>query len=85
MPGLPWSPGSSTLAASATIMVSVFGGFVLSADPTIVQLGVALSLGILLDAFLIRMTLMPALLYRFGERAWWLPRWLESRLPRVEV
>ena len=76
---------SRVVVAAATIMVSVFGGFVLSADPTIVQLGVALSLGILLDAFLIRMTLMPALLYRFGERAWWLPRWLESRLPRVEV
>lgn len=76
---------SRVVVAAATIMVSVFGGFVLSSDPTIVQLGVALSLGILLDAFVIRMTLMPALLHRLGEHAWWLPRWLASRLPELEV
>ena len=66
-------------------MVSVFGGFVLSSDTTIRQFGFALSVGILIDAFLIRMTLIPALLHIAGERAWWLPRWLDAILPAVDI
>lgn len=76
---------SPVVVAAAIIMVSVFGGFVLGDDTTIRQFGFALSAGILIDAFLIRMTLMPALLHIAGERAWWLPRWLDRILPRVDI
>ena len=67
------------------IMVSVFGGFVLTDDTMIRQFGFALSVGILIDAFLIRMTLMPALLLVVGEVAWWLPRWLDELLPKLDL
>lgn len=76
---------SRVVVAAALIMVSVFGGFVLGDDTTIRQFGFALSAGILIDAFVIRMTLMPALLHLAGERAWWVPRWLDRILPRVDI
>lgn len=73
------------VVAAAIIMVSVFGGFVLSSDTTIRQFGFALSAGILIDAFLIRMTLIPALLHLADERAWWLPGWLDRLLPTIDI
>ncbi|MFZ1485948.1 MMPL family transporter [Nostocoides sp.] len=73
------------VVAAAIIMVAVFGGFVLSSDTTIRQFGFALSAGVLIDAFLIRMTLIPALLHLAGERAWWLPRWLDDILPTLDI
>lgn len=76
---------SRVVVAAAVIMVSVFGGFVLSEDTTIRQFGFALSAGILIDAFVIRMTLIPAVLHLSGERAWWLPRRLARFLPEVDV
>jgi RND superfamily putative drug exporter len=76
---------SRVVVAAAVIMISVFGGFILGDDTTIRQFGFALSAGILIDAFLIRMTLMPALLSLAGERAWWLPRWLDRLLPTVDI
>ncbi|MBK8758319.1 MAG: MMPL family transporter [Actinomycetales bacterium] len=76
---------SRVVVAAAAIMVSVFAGFVLGDDTTIRQFGFALSTGILLDAFLIRMALMPAVLHLAGERAWWLPRWLDRMVPRVDI
>lgn len=76
---------SRVVVAAAVIMVSVFGGFVLSDDSMIRQFGFALSVGILLDAFLIRMALMPAVLHLAGDWAWWLPRWLDRLLPDVDV
>lgn len=76
---------SRVVVAAAAIMVSVFGGFVLGEDTTIRQFGFALAAGILLDAFLIRMTLMPAVLHLAGERAWWLPGWLDSVLPQMDI
>lgn len=76
---------SRVVVAAAVIMIAVFGGFVLSTDTTIRQFGFALSAGILIDAFLVRMTLVPAVLHLAGERAWWLPRWLTRVLPEVDV
>lgn len=73
------------VVAAAVVMVSVFGGFVLSSDTTIRQFGFALSAGILIDAFLVRMLLMPAVLHLAGERAWALPRWLDRVLPAVDI
>jgi RND superfamily putative drug exporter len=76
---------SRVVLAAAVIMVSVFSGFIFSDDPTIKQFGFALAAGILIDAFLVRMTLVPALMALLGERAWWLPRWLDRLLPNLDV
>ncbi|MFK5646976.1 MMPL family transporter [Ornithinimicrobium sp. LYQ121] len=76
---------SRVVVAAAVIMVSVFAGFVLSDDAMIRQFGFALSIGILIDAFLIRMTLIPAVLHLAGDHAWWLPRWLDRILPELDL
>ncbi|HKX68505.1 MAG TPA: MMPL family transporter [Intrasporangium sp.] len=76
---------SRVVVAAAVIMVSVFAGFIFSSDPTIKQFGLALAVGILIDAFLVRMTLVPALMSVLGEAAWWLPRRLAAVLPNLDV
>lgn len=70
--------------AAALIMFSVFAGFVPAGDATIKSIGFALAVGVLFDAFVVRMVLVPAALALLGERAWWLPRWL-SWLPELDV
>jgi len=77
--------GSRVVTAAALIMISVFAGFVLADDPIIKSIGFALALGVLIDAFVVRMTLVPAVLALFGARAWWLPRWLDKALPKVDI
>ena len=76
---------SRVVVAAAVIMVSVFAGFIFSHDVMIKQIGFALAIGILIDAFLVRMTLTPALMALFGDKAWWLPRWLDRMLPDLDV
>ena len=76
---------SRVVVAAAIIMTSVFAGFVFNADPMISQVGFALAFGILVDAFLVRMTLVPALMAIFGDAAWWLPRWLDRILPDLDI
>ncbi|QOR72014.1 MMPL family transporter [Ruania alkalisoli] len=71
--------------AAAVIMVSVFAGFIFAHDAMIKQIGFALAIGILFDAFVVRMTLIPAVMAIAGEKAWWLPRWLEKILPNLDV
>jgi RND superfamily putative drug exporter len=58
-------------------MGSVFAGFIVDGDAIVTSIGFALATGILFDAFLVRMTLVPALMSLLGARAWWLPRWLD--------
>ena len=70
--------------AAAAIMFSVFAGFVVPGDATIKPIASALALGILIDAIVVRMVIMPSALALLGARAWWLPRWL-AWLPRVDV
>lgn len=72
-------------AAAAIIMVSVFASFVFTDDPTIKQFGFALAVGVLIDAFLVRMTLIPAVMSLLGRSAWWLPRWLDRLLPTIDL
>ncbi|KRF19910.1 hypothetical protein ASH02_23025 [Nocardioides sp. Soil796] len=76
---------SRVVVAAAVIMVSVFAGFVFNGDPMVKQIGFALAVGILIDAFAVRMTLVPAVMAMFGDRAWWLPRWLDRVLPDLDV
>ena len=76
--------GARVVAAAAIIMISVFGGFILG-DDFIKQVGFALAFAVFVDAFVVRMTIVPAVLQLLGERAWWLPRWLDRILPDVDV
>ncbi|WP_432493501.1 MMPL family transporter [Kineococcus gypseus] len=73
------------VTAAALIMIAVFAGFLPSRDPDIVPIAFGLGVGVLIDAFAVRMTLVPAVLALLGERAWSLPRWLERVVPTVDV
>ncbi|WP_457186506.1 MMPL family transporter [Nocardioides sp. P5_E3] len=77
--------GRSVVTAAAIIMISVFAGFIFSHDATIKPIGFGLAFGVLLDAFVVRMLLIPAAMHLLGETAWWLPRWLDRMLPDVDV
>jgi RND superfamily putative drug exporter len=73
------------VVAAATIMIAVFAGFMLEDDAVVKSMGFALAASILFDAFIVRMALIPAVLYLLGEKAWWLPAWLDRILPNVDV
>ncbi|GAA1910751.1 MMPL family transporter [Nocardioides hwasunensis] len=77
--------GRAVVTAAAIIMTSVFAGFIFSHDATIKPIGFALAFGVLIDAFVVRMLLIPAAMHLLGEHAWWLPRWLDRILPDVDV
>jgi putative drug exporter of the RND superfamily len=72
------------VVAAALIMFSVFAGFVPAGEATIKSIAFALAAGILFDAFVVRMVIVPAALALLGGRAWWLPRWL-GWLPALDV
>ncbi|MGO1173908.1 MAG: MMPL family transporter, partial [Actinomycetaceae bacterium] len=77
--------GRRVVTAAALIMIAVFAGFISSDSSMIKSFGVGLSVGILLDAFVVRMLLVPAAMHLLGRSAWWLPRWLDKILPNVDV
>lgn len=80
-----FSHAAAVVAAAAIIMVSVFAGFIFSHLTMVRPLGFAMAFGVLVDAFVVRMTIVPAVMYLLGEKAWWLPRWLDRILPDVDV
>ncbi|OZM70487.1 hypothetical protein CFN78_25350 [Amycolatopsis antarctica] len=77
--------GARVVVAAALIMVSVFAGFVLAADTLIQSIGFALAFGVAIDAFVVRMALVPAVMALLGKAAWWLPRGLDRVMPDVDV
>ncbi len=77
--------GARVVVAAALIMTSVFAGFVFAEDTLIQSIGFALAVGVAVDAFVVRMMIVPALMSMLGRRAWWLPRWLDRILPNVDV
>jgi len=77
--------GRAVVTAAAIIMISVFGGFVFSHLSFVRPLGFALAFGVLLDAFVVRMLIMPAVLHLAGDKAWWLPSWIDKVMPDVDV
>ncbi|MFC9975478.1 MMPL family transporter [Spirillospora sp. NPDC127200] len=77
--------GARVVSAAAVIMIAVFAGFVASGDSMIKMIGFALAAGVAFDAFVVRMTLVPAVMALAGRAAWWLPRWLSRVLPNVDV
>jgi putative drug exporter of the RND superfamily len=73
------------ITAAGAIMIVVFGAFVLSPERMLQQFGLGLAVAILLDAFLIRCLIVPAVMGLLGDRAWWMPRWLARHLPRIAL
>jgi RND superfamily putative drug exporter len=73
------------ITAAAAIMVAVFSAFVLSADVILKVLGVGLATAILVDATVVRLLLVPAVMQLLGEVNWWLPAWLDKRMPEFHV
>jgi putative drug exporter of the RND superfamily len=73
------------VTAAALIMISVFAGFIVPEEPIIKSIGFALAVGILFDAFVVRMTIVPAVMAMLGDRAWWLPGWLDRIIPNVDL
>jgi RND superfamily putative drug exporter len=73
------------VVAAAIIMSSVFAGFMFSPEAVVKSMGFALAAGVLIDAFLIRMLVGPALMSLFGRWTWAMPSWLNRITPRVDV
>lgn len=80
-----FTASARVVTAAALIMLAVFAAFVPDGDSSIKPIALGLAAGIAIDAFLVRMTLIPALMALLGAKAWWLPRWLERILPTVDV
>ncbi|MFG2329162.1 MMPL family transporter [Streptomyces sp. NPDC048604] len=76
---------SRVINSAAVIMISVFLAFVLSGDRVISMFGIALAAAVALDAFVLRTLLVPALMHMLGGANWWLPRWLDRRMPRISI
>ncbi len=77
--------GRVVVTAAAIIMISVFAGFIFSDSASIKPIGFGLAFGVLVDAFVVRLLLIPAAMHLLGRAAWWLPRWLDRLLPDVDV
>ncbi|MFE4477356.1 MMPL family transporter [Kitasatospora xanthocidica] len=73
------------VTAAAFIMIAVFAGFIGMSEPMIKMMGLGLAAAVAFDAFIVRMTIVPAVLALLGRRAWWLPRWLDRLIPDVDV
>ncbi|MFH8513811.1 MMPL family transporter [Streptomyces gelaticus] len=73
------------VGAAAVIMIAVFAGFIGMSDSMIKMMGVGLASAVFFDAFVVRMTIVPAVLALLGDRAWWLPGWLAKAVPQVDV
>jgi len=73
------------VTAAAAIMIVVFASFLLDPSRMLKQFGLGLAVAVFLDALVIRCLIVPAVMQLFGARAWWLPAWLDRRLPRMAV
>jgi RND superfamily putative drug exporter len=77
--------GARVVLAAALIMISVFSSFVFSGSTQISPIAFALAVGILFDALVVRMTMIPAAMAVLGTAAWWIPAWLDRILPNVDI
>jgi RND superfamily putative drug exporter len=80
-----FTASARVVTAAAVIMFAVFAAFVPEGDSSIKPIALGLAVGIAVDAFLVRMTLVPAVMALLGEKAWWMPRWLERILPHFDI
>ncbi len=72
------------ISCAAAIMVAVFLGFATESDPVVKQLGLGMGVAVALDATVVRMVLVPATMSLLGDLNWWMPRWLDRLLPRID-
>jgi RND superfamily putative drug exporter len=79
------SSSGRVITAAATVMIVVFASFALGSTNLLKLIGLAPACAVLLDAFVIRTLLLPAVLQLLGPRAWWCPRWLARRIPEIAV
>jgi RND superfamily putative drug exporter len=77
--------GARVVTAAALIMFFVFFAFVPEGSGTIKPIALGLAVGVAFDAFLVRMTLVPAIMTLLGRSAWWMPRWLQRVLPNMDI
>ncbi|WP_295839854.1 MMPL family transporter [uncultured Microbacterium sp.] len=80
-----FSASARVVVAAAVIMFAVFVAFVPEGDSSLKPIALGLAVGVAVDAFLVRMTLVPAILALLGAKAWWMPRWLDRILPKLDV
>ena len=80
-----FTASARVVTAAAIIMFAVFAAFVPEGDASLKPIALGLAVGILIDAFVVRMTLVPAVMALLGEKAWWMPRWLDRVLPRFDI
>ncbi|MEV4685952.1 MMPL family transporter [Microbacterium sp. LWH3-1.2] len=80
-----FTASARVVTAAAVIMFAVFAAFVPEGDSSIKPIALGLAVGIAVDAFLVRMTLVPAIMALLGDKAWWMPRWLERVLPHFDI
>jgi RND superfamily putative drug exporter len=73
------------ITAAATIMIAVFVAFAFGGQRVIAEFGIGLAAAVALDAFILRTILVPAVMHLFGSANWWLPAWLDKRLPHLSV
>jgi len=76
---------AKVITSAALIMISVFLGFVASDDPIVKMMGVGLATAVAVDATIVRMVLVPSTMALVGDPNWWLPRWLDRILPRLDL
>lgn len=76
---------AKVVTAAAVIMIGVFAAFIPHGMPAVKPIALALTVGVAVDAFLVRMTLIPAVMAMLGRKAWWIPRWLDRILPSIDV
>ncbi|WP_379161442.1 MMPL family transporter [Paenibacillus sp. sgz5001063] len=73
------------VTAAGLIMVAVFTGFILAEEPMVKVMGLALAFGVLFDAFIVRMLVVPGVMTLLGKSAWYFPKWLDRLLPNLDV
>ncbi|KAA9111741.1 MMPL family transporter [Microbacterium rhizomatis] len=73
------------VTAAAVIMFAIFASFVPEGDQSIKPIALGLAAGVFFDAFIVRMTLVPAVMKLLGAHAWWIPRWLDRVLPHFDI
>jgi uncharacterized membrane protein YdfJ with MMPL/SSD domain len=73
------------ITAAASIMIAVFIAFAFMGQRSVAEFGIGLAAAVALDAFVLRTVLVPAVMYLSGRANWWLPRWLDRRLPHLAM
>ncbi|HEY5844028.1 MAG TPA: MMPL family transporter [Mycobacterium sp.] len=80
-----FSHGARVVTAAAIIMMSVFAAFIAEPNSFIKSIGFALAAAVFFDAFIVRMVIIPSVMALLGDKAWWLPKWLDRILPNVDI